>query len=67
MSPYLETDTLKNNESQIEGIQTLNRDNYQSILNKKDISIIEVYGRKCPGCKKIDSILTSLKSNLESK
>lgn len=63
MKPYLENDTHMS--GSIEGIPTLNRDNYQSLLGQRDVTVIEVFSKKCPGCKRIDPLMPSLKERLQ--
>ncbi|CDW83935.1 UNKNOWN [Stylonychia lemnae] len=64
-TPHLESDQSKQTELDI--VPKLNRENYKQQLNQKEVSIIEVYANNCPGCKKVDSIMSNLKSKLESE
>eukprot|EP00347_Sterkiella_histriomuscorum_P001728 403370913 len=65
IKPYLESDQA--NQIQEFGIPTLNRENYKQLLASKDITIIEVFANKCPACRKIDTIMPTLRDQLESK
>ncbi len=55
--PHLET---SKNEQTIENIVEINRDNYEKELSKKPFTVIEVYSKKCPGCKQIDPLIPQL-------
>jgi thioredoxin-like negative regulator of GroEL len=57
LKPYLES---SNNSETVEGILDLNRENYEKELVKKAFSVIEVYSKKCPGCKQIDPLIPQL-------
>lgn len=48
----------------IEGILSLNRDNYEHILKQSVHTVIEVYSKKCPGCKRLDPIMPALQRAL---
>jgi hypothetical protein len=63
LKPYLES---SNNSETIDGILDLNRENYEKELSKKAFSVIEVYSKKCPGCKQIDPLIPQLQRNLKA-
>lgn len=64
--PYLESTLEGDNSLSIEGIPSLSRNNWENVLKAKDFTVIEIYSKKCPGCKRIDPLLPSLQSQLES-
>ncbi len=55
LRPHLETS--KSDEATIDGISELTRENYEKELGKKAFTVIEVYSKKCPGCKQIDPLI----------
>jgi hypothetical protein len=63
IKPYLES---SNSKETIEGVMDLNRENYEKELGKKAYSVIEVYSKKCPGCKQIDPLIPQLQRNLKA-
>ena len=45
---------------EIEGITTVNRESYDPALKQAEHSIIEVYAKKCPGCKIVEPLLPQI-------
>jgi hypothetical protein len=63
----LESDTNPDPHQIIEAIHTLNRENYKDLLKTHDISVIEVYAKKCPGCRTVEPILPQIGRLLASR
>jgi hypothetical protein len=59
LKPHLESD-LKTREHEIEGITTVNRESYGPALKQAEHSVIEVYAKKCPGCKTVEPLLPQI-------
>ncbi|TNV85361.1 hypothetical protein FGO68_gene3696 [Halteria grandinella] len=63
--PHFESSISQN--QGIEGIQEVNRENYSNIFKNKEYTVVEVYAKRCPGCKHIDPIIPSIKERLDEK
>lgn len=62
-SPHLETDTSADKSE--ESVRTLNTLNYQQALKTHAYTLVEVYSKKCPGCRRIDPLMPKLQSRLK--
>jgi hypothetical protein len=59
LKPHLESD-VNPRDHEIEGITTVNRESYGLALKQADYSLIEVYAKKCPGCKTVEPLLPQI-------
>lgn len=57
--PHLESD-VNPRDHEIEGITTVNRETYGPALKQAECSVIEVYAKKCPGCKTVEPLLPQI-------
>ena len=44
---------------------TLNAQSYQQALKSSPYTLIEVFSKKCPGCRRIDPLMPKLQSRLK--
>jgi hypothetical protein len=63
IKPYLES---SNSKETVEGVLDMNRENFEKELCKKAFTVIEVYSKKCPGCKQIDLLIPQIQRNLKA-
>ncbi len=55
--PHLEIDI---SEKPDELVKTVNREDWNVALKKHSYTVIEVFSRKCPGCRRIEPLLPRL-------
>ena len=46
---------------------TVSRDNYAALLKKEPYTVIEVFSRKCPGCRRIEPLLPGLGARIKEQ
>ena len=59
LKPHLESD-VNPRDHEIDGITTVSRETYGPALKQADYSVIEVYAKKCPGCKTVEPLLPQI-------